>query len=143
MGSLCQPLVGHRSHNTSSRHQTSSTRLLFIRNKEEMSEAVVEMSPAPAAAPAPAPAGNKGEYPTGLSATDEELMGELTLDELKMAFRLFDDQAEGYIRVLTFRKILKEIDEDFSDDELDGIINDIDIDGSGTIDFDEFCKIMT
>ena len=65
-------------------------------------------SPAPAAAPAPAPAGNKGEYPTGnvslqtilcwylrphqgLSATDEELMGELTLDELKMAFRFEEE----------------------------------------------------
>merc|ERR1712150_210707 len=140
MGSLSQH-TDHLAPPTSS-NQTFQTRLLLIRSKEEMSEPVVEMSPAPAAAPA----GNKGgEYPTGtgLSATDEELMGELTLDELKMAFRLFDDQAEGYIRVLTFRNILKEIDEDFSEDELDGIINDIDIDGSGTIDFDEFCKIMT
>merc|ERR1712061_229879 len=89
----------------------------------------------------PAPAGKGGEYPTG--GDDDALMGELTLDELKMAFRLFDAEGEGFIRVLTFRGILKEIDEDFSEEELDGIIGEIDCDGSGTIDFDEFCKIMT
>ena len=33
----------------------------------------------------PAPAGKGGEYPTG--GDDDALMGELTLDELKMAFR--------------------------------------------------------
>ena len=53
---------------------------------------------------------------------------------------------------------MKEIDEDFTEEELDGIIAEvflnensikkhikiqIDCDGSGTIDFDEFCKIMT
>ena len=53
---------------------------------------------------------------------------------------------------------MKEIDEDFTDEELDGIISEvslhvinqfhnlffqIDADGSGTIDFDEFCNIMT
>jgi len=101
-----------------------------------MADTMVELPP-PAPAPAPAPKG--GEYPTG----DDELMGELTLDELKMAFRLFDSEGEGFIRVLTFRGILKEIDEDFTDEELDGIIAEIDCDGSGTIDFDEFCKIMT
>merc|ERR1711934_622208 len=108
---------------------------------QDMADTMVELPP-PAPAPAAAPKG--GEYPTGsISAADEELMGELTLDELKMAFRLFDDEGEGFIRVLTFRGILKEIDEEFSDEELDGIINEIDSDGSGTIDFDEFCKIMT
>merc|ERR1719508_347553 len=83
-----------------------------------------------------------GEYPTGLPVEDF-MMAELTMDELKAAFRLFDDTGEGFIHVLTFRNILKEIDEEFTDEELDDIIADIDLDGSGTIDFDEFCKIMT
>merc|ERR1712183_31732 len=99
----------------------------------------------------------EGDYPTGeedeegevkLSLADEELLADLTYDELKQAFRLFDADGEGFIRVATFRIILKEIDETFSEEELDGIISDvsfsnIDTDGSGSIDFDEFVKIMT
>jgi len=99
---------------------------------------VVEMPPARAGEEGP----KAGEYPTGVPSINDELMAELSMDELKAAFRIFDDTGEGFIRVLTFRNILKEIDEDFTDEELDGIISDIDADGSGTIDFDEFCQIM-
>merc|ERR1712073_293772 len=68
---------------------------------------------------------------------------ELTTEELKMAFRIFDKVGQGFIGVDRFREILREIDEKVSDDELDGIIAYIDEDKSGTIDFDEFVKIMT
>ena len=57
--------------------------------------------------------------------------------------RLFDDVGEGYITVDKFRQILREIDPSITEEELDGIISDIDDDGSETIDFDEFCKVMT
>merc|ERR1712181_29469 len=82
-----------------------------------------------------------------LSLADEELLADLSYDELKQAFRLFDAEDEGFIRVATFRIILKEIDEAFSEEELDGIISDVslslnDSDGSGSIDFEGFVKIM-
>merc|ERR1712172_427902 len=89
----------------------------------------------------------EGDYPTGeedeeeekkLSLADEELLADLSYDELKQAFRLFDAEDEGFIRVATFRIILKEIDETFSEEELDGIISDNDSDGSGSIDFEGF-----
>ena len=110
---------------------------------------------------------------------------------------MFDIEGEGFIPVERFRTILKEVDEDFTEDELDDIIFEVglittiiiiitiinltiitedelgdiirwvetvmwrpirrrkyledremirvqvDADGSGTIDFDEFVKIMT
>eukprot|EP00092_Neocalanus_flemingeri_P039798 GFUD01043344.1.p1 GENE.GFUD01043344.1~~GFUD01043344.1.p1 ORF type:complete len:110 (+),score=35.57 GFUD01043344.1:127-456(+) len=105
---------------------------------------LVEMPPAPPGLTDGADGLNApqaGVYPTGLTSVSDEMM-DLTLDELKAAFRIFDDTGEGFILVLTFRNILKEIDESFSEEELDGIISDIDADGSGTIDFDEFCDIM-
>ena len=40
-------------------------------------------------------------------------------------YRLFDDVGEGFITVLRFKAILKEIDEDFTDDEIEGIIIDV------------------
>jgi len=84
------------------------------------------------------------EYPTGENTEVEDvLMLELTMDELKTAFRLFDEDGEGFIKVDRFRLILKEIDEDITDEELDEIILEIDADNSNTIDFQEFIKIMS
>ena len=75
--------------------------------------------------------------------------------------RIFDDAGEGFITVYRFREILKEIDEEITEEELEGIIGDvrkyfwnhelnlyalnfqIDLDHSNTIDFDEFVKVMT
>lgn len=43
---------------------------------------------------------------------------------------------EGYITTSTLREILKELDNKLNDEDLDGIIEEIDEDGSGTVDFD-------
>ncbi|KAK7026702.1 hypothetical protein SK128_018694 [Halocaridina rubra] len=70
---------------------------------------------------------------------DDEAMYE----ELKEAFRLYDKEGNGYITTSTLKEILKELDNKLSDEDLDGIIEEIDEDGSGTVDFDEFMEMMT
>jgi len=67
---------------------------------------------------------------------------ELTLEELKEAFRLFDEEKMGYITIDIFKGILEEIEPEWTEDDLNEILADIDTDHSGTIDFDEFVKIM-
>lgn len=78
-------------------------------------------------------------------------------NELKEAFRLYDKEGSfliasklcrpqflstllfvgnGYITTATLREILHELDDKLTPDDLDGIIAEIDEDGSGTIDFD-------
>ena len=42
----------------------------------------------------------------------------------------------GYITTATLLEILQELDDKLSPDDLDGIVAEIDEDGSGTIDFD-------
>merc|ERR1711911_182138 len=64
-------------------------------------------------------------------------------NELKEAFRLYDKEGNGYITPATLRDILHELDDKLTPDDLDGIIDEIDEDGSGTIDFDEFMTMMT
>ena len=45
-----------------------------------------------------------GDYPDGSQDEVEDvLMAKLTMDELKTAFRLFDENGEGFIRVDRFR----------------------------------------
>ncbi len=42
----------------------------------------------------------------------------------------------GYITTATLREILAALDDKLTSDDLDGIISEIDADGSGTVDFD-------
>merc|ERR1739845_132074 len=63
--------------------------------------------------------------------------------ELKEAFRIYDKDQQGYITTDTLKEILREIDNKLSEEDLDGIIEEVDEDGSGTLDFDEFMEMMT
>ena len=62
--------------------------------------------------------------------------------ELKDAFRLYDKGGEGFITMDTLRELISELLAPLSAEELDGIIEELDEDGSGTMDFDEFCEMM-
>nr|CAD7579007.1 unnamed protein product [Timema californicum] len=63
--------------------------------------------------------------------------------ELREAFRLYDKEGNGYIPTSCLREILRELDDQLTSDELDMMIEEIDSDGSGTVDFDEFMEMMT
>lgn len=65
----------------------------------------------------------------------EEDVGALQA-ELKEAFRVYDKEGKGYLTVATLRGILHELDDKISSQDLDLIIEEIDADGSGTVDFD-------
>ena len=49
----------------------------------------------------------------------------------------------GYITTNTLKEILREIDSNLTEYNLDQIVEEVDADGSGTIDFDEFMAMMT
>jgi len=69
---------------------------------------------------------------------DEETMKA----ELKEAFRVYDRDGAGFITTDQLREIIAELDPRLTSEDLDGIIEEIDEDGSGTMDFDEFCQMM-
>ena len=49
----------------------------------------------------------------------------MILHDLPSLSRLFDDLGLGFISVSRFREILREIDEEISEEELSGIISDV------------------
>ena len=79
-------------------------------------------------------------------------------EELKEAFRIYDKevkcqkmekeninpffQGQGFITNDVLKDILREIDNTLTEDDLDHIIEEVDEDGSGTMDFDEFQEMM-
>ncbi|XP_036147859.1 troponin C, isoallergen Bla g 6.0101 [Monomorium pharaonis] len=74
---------------------------------------------------------------------EEETDTEAIQQELREAFRLYDKEGNGYITTDVFRDILHELDDGLSPEELDMIIEEVDTDGSGTLDYDEFMEVMT
>ncbi|KAJ1520198.1 hypothetical protein ONE63_004409 [Megalurothrips usitatus] len=63
-------------------------------------------------------------------------------DELRQAFLLFDREGNGYITTEQLREILWELDNTITPADMDQIIDEIDADDSGTVDFEEFMAVM-
>uniref|UniRef100_UPI002431F40D EF-hand domain-containing protein n=1 Tax=Pseudophaeobacter profundi TaxID=3034152 RepID=UPI002431F40D len=77
-----------------------------------------------------------------LTEEEEDANAELLNSELKEAFRFYDREGNGYITTDDFKEILRELDPDIPEKELIGMVNEIDIDDSGTVDFEEFQKAL-
>merc|ERR1711863_183790 len=63
-------------------------------------------------------------------------------EEDKEAFRIYDRDGQGFITTDVLKEILREIDSELTEEDLDNIIEEVDEDGSGTLDFDEFQGMM-
>ena len=63
-------------------------------------------------------------------------------EEVIKAFRLFDDDETGKISLKNLRRVAKEIGEVMTEEELQEMIEEADLDGDGEIDQEEFLRIM-
>lgn len=72
-------------------------------------------------------------------------MGEISEDlksEFKEAFGLFDKNNKGYITSEDLGTLMKKLGQNPSETELKDMIDEIDADGNGTIDFEEFLLLI-
>jgi len=88
----------------------------------------------------------EGRGEVGYSAF-EEIMRDKFADrdpeeEIRKAFRLFDEEGKGTISVRNLRRICRELGESLSDDELRAMVDEFDRDEDGEISEEEFFAIM-
>lgn len=76
-----------------------------------------------------------------IEAAREEL-SQAQIDEFKQAFDIFDEDGGGDISTRELHRVMKLLGQTPSPDQLQQIVNEVDADGSGTIDFDEFLVMM-
>uniref|UniRef100_A0A336L1H3 CSON002481 protein n=1 Tax=Culicoides sonorensis TaxID=179676 RepID=A0A336L1H3_CULSO len=62
--------------------------------------------------------------------------------ELRQVFMIFDKENKGYLDIAEFKAIIKEIEPELPDKELDEVVEEVDADGSGRIEFEEFLAVM-
>ncbi|WFD06363.1 hypothetical protein MVES1_001708 [Malassezia vespertilionis] len=91
-----------------------------------------------------------GKYPTGATlgpTVDERLsrietMAEHLTEEFKEAFSLFDKDGDGSITTKELGTVMRSLGQNPTEAELQDMVNEIDADGDGTIDFPEFLTMM-
>ena len=62
--------------------------------------------------------------------------------EYREAFQMFDKNGDGCISVNELGTVMRSVGQNPNNEELQTIINDVDADGNGTLDFQEFCQMM-
>jgi calmodulin len=71
-----------------------------------------------------------------------EHLTEDKIAEFKEAFEIFDKDRDGFITIKELGEIMKNLGQTPTDAELQDMINEVDVDGNGNIDFKEFLGLM-
>ncbi|XP_078173050.1 calmodulin-like [Carex rostrata] len=64
-------------------------------------------------------------------------------DELREAFRVFDKDNDGFISSSELRSVLMNLGENITDEDVDEMIKEADVNGDGQVDYAEFVKMMS
>lgn len=59
-----------------------------------------------------------------------------------ITFRVIVFPDKGFLSIEEFKAIVKEIEPDLPEKDLDDIVDEVDADGSGRIEFEEFLEVM-
>jgi len=71
-----------------------------------------------------------------------EQLSQEQIAEFKDAFSLFDKDGDGTITTKELGTVMRSLGQNPADSDLQAMINEVDVDGNGTIDFHEFLTMM-
>jgi calmodulin len=63
-------------------------------------------------------------------------------EEIMEAFKVFDKDGNGFISAAELRHIMTNLGEKLTDEEVDEMIREADVDGDGQINYEEFVDMM-
>merc|ERR1712169_155031 len=82
------------------------------------------------------------DFPEFLSLTARKMKDTDTEEELVEAFKVFDRDGNGLISAAELRHVMTNLGEKLTDEEVDEMIREADVDGDGQINYEEFVKMM-
>ncbi|XP_075659638.1 calmodulin-like isoform X2 [Castanea sativa] len=71
-----------------------------------------------------------------------DVLTEEQIAEFQEAFCLFDKDGDGCITIEELAIAIRSLDQNPTEEELKSMINEVDVDGNGTIEFGEFLNLM-
>ncbi|KAI6213368.1 Calmodulin [Aphelenchoides besseyi] len=80
---------------------------------------------------------------SGNNVMMKRMMKETDSEMIREAFRVFDKDGNGVITAQEFRYFMIHMGQQFSEQEVDEMIKEVDVDGDGDINYEEFVKMMS
>merc|ERR1712172_185172 len=82
------------------------------------------------------------DFPEFLTMMARKMKDTDSEDEIKEAFKVFDKDGNGFISATELRHVMTNLGEKLTDEEVDEMIREADIDGDGQINYEEFVAMM-
>ncbi|VVB03823.1 unnamed protein product [Arabis nemorensis] len=82
------------------------------------------------------------DFPEFLNLMAKKMKDTDSKEELKEAFRVFDKDQNGFISAAELRHVMTNLGEKLTDEEVEEMIREADVDGDGQINYEQFVKIM-
>merc|ERR1711976_83056 len=82
------------------------------------------------------------DFPEFLTMMARKMKETDSEDEIKEAFKVFDKDGNGFISGAELRHVMTNLGEKLTDEEVDEMIREADIDGDGQVNYEEFVKMM-
>ncbi|KAI9071335.1 hypothetical protein K1719_046714 [Acacia pycnantha] len=82
------------------------------------------------------------DFPEFLNLMARKMKDTDSEEELKESFRVFDKDQNGFISPADLRHTMTKLGEKLTDEEVEEMIREADVDGDGQINYDEFVKVM-
>ncbi|KAJ3109192.1 hypothetical protein HDU97_008591 [Phlyctochytrium planicorne] len=82
------------------------------------------------------------DFPEFLTMMARKMKDTDSEEEIKEAFKVFDKDGNGFISAAELRHVMTNLGEKLTDEEVDEMIREADVDGDGQINYEEFVKMM-
>ncbi|KAB5524263.1 hypothetical protein DKX38_022012 [Salix brachista] len=82
------------------------------------------------------------DFPEFLNLMARKMKDTDSEEELKEAFKVFDKDQNGYISAAELRHVMTNLGEKLTDEEVEEMIREADVDGDGQVNYEEFVRMM-
>jgi calmodulin len=82
------------------------------------------------------------DFPEFLTMMARKMKDTDSEEEIKEAFKVFDADGNGQISAAELKHVMLNLGEKLTDEEVNEMIREADVDNSGTINYEEFVKMM-
>ncbi|XP_020829378.1 calmodulin [Phascolarctos cinereus] len=82
------------------------------------------------------------DFPEFLSMMARKMKDTDSEEEIREAFRVFDKDGNGFVSAAELRHVMTKLGEKLTDDEVDEMIREADVDGDGQVNYEEFVRML-
>lgn len=82
------------------------------------------------------------DFPEFLTMMSRKIFDDDSDAELKEAFKTFDSDGNGFISAAELRHVMTNLGEKLTDEEVEEMVREADIDGDGHVNYEEFVRMM-